>query len=115
MALNCKPGDLARVVGWAPRLGLNDHVVLLAKEQPFLLYDVWHWRLAKPLDFVLGAGGKNRLTGEQFVPGQPVQVLELPDYCLRPIRDPGDDAVDEMVRKVGAAPKTLTEVREALS
>lgn len=35
------------------------------------------------------------------------------DSILRSIRDPGADAVDEMVEKLGVAPKTLTEVREA--
>lgn len=34
----------------------------------------------------------------------------IADSCVRPIRDPGDDAVDEMVAKVGPAPMTLTEL-----
>lgn len=34
------------------------------------------------------------------------------DDVLRPIRPQSDDAVDEMVRKVGVAPVTLTEVLE---
>lgn len=32
------------------------------------------------------------------------------DDALRPIRDPGVDAVDEMVQRLGAAPMTLTEI-----
>lgn len=32
------------------------------------------------------------------------------DDVLRPIRDPGDEAVDEMVRLAGPAPMTLTEL-----
>lgn len=40
-------------------------------------------------------------------------MLGVPDSCLRPIRNPGDNAVDEMVLKVGAAPMTLTEIWEA--
>lgn len=37
------------------------------------------------------------------------------DSVLRPIRPQADDVVDQMVKLVGAAPKTLTEVREAVS
>lgn len=39
-----------------------------------------------------------------------LQAVVLPDEWLRPIRDPGDDAVDEMVLRLGAAPKVETPV-----
>lgn len=39
-----------------------------------------------------------------------LQAVVLPDEWLRPIRDPGDDAVDGMVLRLGAAPKVETPV-----
>lgn len=48
---------------------------------------------------------------DQVTPNAKGQIV-VPDAWLRPIRPQADDAVDEMVRLVGAAPKTLTEVRE---
>ena len=107
--MNCKPGDLARVVapGYFVRCACGartlivkpDTLVVCAKpfadgwylEEPVEVRTVW---ACDPMQPLVGTAGS------------------LPDHLLRPIRDPGDDAVDEMVLKVGAAPKTLTEVRE---
>lgn len=107
--MNCRPGDLARVVapGYFIRCwcGAQTLVVkpdtLVVCAQPYA--DGWY--LAEPLkvDAIRACGEHERLTGT---------CGSLPDHLLRPIRDPGADAVDEMVAKVGVAPKTLTEVRE---
>lgn len=105
--MNCKPGDLARVVspGYFLRCSCGirtlavkpDTLVVCAKP----LADGWY--LAEPLkiETVWGCDPSVPLTGT---------CGSLPDHLLRPIRDPGDDAVDEMVRRVGAAPMTLTEI-----
>jgi hypothetical protein len=108
--MNCRPGDLARIVGLPGELRLNDHFVSLADQPPFMVHGCPHWALEKPLDFTLGIGGTNSVTGERFYAGQPVRITELPDYCLRPIRDPGPDAVDEMVRGVSCVVKRTGEV-----
>lgn len=39
-------------------------------------------------------------------------LLGVPDDCLKPINDPGNDAVDEIIQRVGIAPMTLTEVMQ---
>lgn len=73
--MNCKPGDLAVIVrsltgnDWA--IGRVIRVTTLSGES-----GVWH--LEVPL----------------FGPrGRPYILIE--DYCLKPLRDPGDDARDE--------------------
>ena len=75
--MNCKPGDLAIVIGDVedkvpPRTGA---IVRISKAS-------WFWPNAWELDPPV------------FDPadGAPIHVS---DDCLRPIRDPGDDAQDE--------------------
>lgn len=108
--MNCRPGDLARVVapGYFIRCSCGvstlvvkpDTFVVCAK--PFA--DGWFLAEALPVagTWACGAGPFTGTCGS------------LPDSLLRPIRSQPDDVVDEMVALVGPAPKTLTEVREAL-
>lgn len=110
--MNCRPGDLARIVGLHPCLRLNDKIVKLADEPPFMQLGAPHWRLETPIELTLEVNAFNSLSGERWSRGSKVVLEEVPDQHLRPIRDPGSDAVDEIVARVGAAPKTLTEVRE---
>lgn len=96
--MNCRPGDLARVVspGYFMRCtcGVRTLIVkpdtLVVCDKPFA--DGWY--LAEPLkvagSFACGAGPFEGSCGS------------LPDDLLRPIRDPGDDAVDEVLVRVGA-------------
>jgi len=77
--MNCKPGDLAVIVKTAP-------------EGEFLLGRVVHvlrlWS-ANEWEVVLDRPITNPINGEYGLHGV------APDECLRPIRDPGDDATDE--------------------
>lgn len=77
--MNCKPGDLAVIVKTAPAgkflLGKVVHVLTLCADSE------WEVRLYKPI-----TNPTNGVTGEYGL---------APDECLRPIRDPGDDATDE--------------------
>lgn len=107
--MNCRPGDLARIVGTDVRLGLNDRIVKLTNDAPKVVAGRPHWRLEEPIRVVLSMAGINPL-GQVFERGECLIARFLDDANLRPIRDPGADAVDEMVRLVGAAPKTLTEI-----
>ena len=61
------------------------------------------WRLEEPRAFHLSFPGPItiRVVG---------LLTAIRDDVLRPIRPQADDAVDEMVRLVGAAPMTATEV-----
>jgi hypothetical protein len=96
--LNCKPGDLARVVapGYFLRCtcGMRTLAVkpdtLVVCARPF----ADGWFLAEPLkiETVWACDPSVRLTGT---------CGSLPDSLLRPIRDPGDDAVDETLIYAG--------------
>lgn len=110
--MNCRPGDLARIVGLDPRLGLNDKIVHLRNEPPFIAYGAMSWNLEEPLLVTLPSAGVNLNTGYVYLKGEVLRSTYMADAYLRRIDDPGDDAVDEMVAKVGPAPVTLTEVRE---
>jgi hypothetical protein len=94
--MNCKSGDLAMVMRGFPEL--NRGRVIRVTTVDVLVGAVTNtpmWRYEGDLDGQFGG-----------------RCACIADACLRPIRDPGDDEVDEIVKKLGAAPKTLTEVRE---
>jgi hypothetical protein len=93
--MNCKPGDMAIVVSGGPRINLGRIVrcvELLAGETCSCGGAVWlvDGDLESPNPI---AGLFAALFGMK--PG-------VGDCCLKPIRDPGDDAVDEMLEKIGA-------------
>lgn len=83
--MNCKPGDLAYVTR-APRWcdHLNGRVVTVTESHIDGGDAVWDYE-----------GPRLRTRS-----GLPIDFIE--DEFLRPIRDPGDDAVDEIVEFVGA-------------
>lgn len=95
--MNCKPNQLAIVVLGYPQANLGRVIRCLALDEfatrvcasPMWTYD-------GELTGMLG----NRSSA-------------VADSCLKPINDPGADAIDEMVLKVGPAPMTLTEIWEA--
>lgn len=111
--MNCRPGDLARIVGLHPACGLNDKIVKLRNESPVIWVEgaAPQWKLEERVSFVADRNVMD-LSGTRYFAGELVYVDALADSCLRPIRDPGSDAIDEMVAKVGPAPMTLTEVLE---
>ena len=89
--MNCKPGDLAVIVrstghGFARKVAdacIGHYVVVEYLRPPagdgkcFGLV----WKIAKPFAV--------------FVDGNSFEIIGVEDECLRPIRDPGDDAQDE--------------------
>lgn len=105
MKLNCKPGDLAVVVGLGGSFAnFNDRIVEVLERAPngpiVKLPNgafsnggerCWIVRFPSQVAMPLG-GGKHEQT----------HYSVCPDKHLRPIRDPGDDAVDEMVLIAGA-------------
>lgn len=101
--MNCKPGDLARIVGLHPALSeAQDRVVLLANEAPVIQSGEAYWRLTKRVEFVLTGNG--RCGDTDFYIGEAVWFDMLQDKYLRPIRNPGDDAVDESKAWLPPAP-----------
>lgn len=95
MTLNCKPGQLARVISHPVTVHANiaDMIVQVTKLTPtWLGVPAWEF-VGAPLAKLCSHG-------------DPLVVEMIPDELLRPINNPGDDAVDEMVAKVGKAPVT---------
>lgn len=87
--MNCKPGDLAIVVRTGPKsVGCLGAVIRVTK---------------------LGTNPTGRGPAWEYKPtlrnadGEP--ILWANDSCLRPIRDPGDDAQDESFRWAPAPEK----------
>lgn len=92
--MNCKPNQLAYVSD--PNALAYGHYLTCLQAHP-AGFDGWDpkegpvWLVDKPLPMrSYWAGGYITYT--------------YPDEALRPIKNPGDDAVDEMVQKVGPAP-----------
>lgn len=98
--MNCRPGDLAFIVGLPSGLALNGRPVQLTKEPPFLMFGVLHWRLEVVVETVLRVGGWNTFTGEYMEAGSIGVVHEVPDENLRPIR--GNGVTDDEVRELYA-------------
>lgn len=96
--MNCKPGDLARVKDNAKHIDANGGPecpgiagAFTTILQPNVDLSVLMLRLTWNIDTVVC-----RKCGQAVEHGT--------DESLMPIRDPGDDAVDQMVAKVGKAP-----------
>lgn len=94
--MNCKPGDLAVIARYSPRRGPD--------EDPY----IGAMLRVVSINHEVSARFEGRHTFWNFEPLSPV-LLGAPaktiiDSALRPIRDPGDDAKDEMLRPL---PNTL--------
>lgn len=97
--MNCKQGDLAIIVhseggGEAGQLskmllGRIVRVIRLGKPQSDLhCYADLVWFFEEPIHLVLN--------GKRF------SANGIADFCLRPIDNPGDDVVDEVIQRLGA-------------
>lgn len=89
MKLNCKPGDLARVMPNQETIeqGCVDKIIRVLQTVPHMFTGKPCWLYEGPLfRCQCGCGGI---------------VTALADYVLCPIRDPGDDAVDEVIIRLG--------------
>ena len=103
--MNCKPGDLAVIVGYSPKTPwLTGRIVEVIELAPvgvsFKLPDgkshqpcpagEWVIRFQNPVDLSEIRGRTNAL------------YAACHDSKLRPLRDPGEGATDEIVQKLGA-------------
>lgn len=94
--MNCKPGDIARLVGFPPDLKMNDKLVKLADKPPVAIGGIVQWVLSEKLQITVPPTVRMRLSdGSIFPSGAAIGISSLADFHLRPIRDPGVDAVDE--------------------
>jgi hypothetical protein len=112
---NCRPGDIAYVAGSAT--GLNFGKVVKVVRHACTLEVITALRSCG-IDAVAGMQPPTMWFVDPPLTARCMDTLktaEIPyalDEYLRPIRDPGDDAVDEMVAKLGPAEKSKE--REAL-
>lgn len=81
--MNCKPGDLAVIV--APDTSTRNLGKIVRVLHGSRLGDGWWWVESLSPAFMNGPGSCDRVAMEG----------NIEDRRLRPIRDPGDDAVDE--------------------
>jgi hypothetical protein len=102
--MNCEKGDIARVVGLPyPVSEVNDRLVRLS--ELIVFEGVPYWRFEQAVKF--RARSTFSYFDSTFMEGEAMVLEGLNDAFLRPIRDPGDDAVDEMLLRVGV-PEGLT-------
>ena len=86
--MNCKPGDLARVVSHPDtrKAGIVNKIVKVKVCDGVTKSGHAGWSLYPPNLFAFGGGAR---------------IDFIADFLLMPIRDPGDDAIDEMVLIAG--------------
>jgi hypothetical protein len=94
MKLNCKPGDLAVVLKTRMRPDAVGMVVRVVEHT--VVGGEPAWRIDPPLP----GGVRWSFAGGSWTDGTSIR-----DECLRPIRDPGEDAVDEILQLVGSPNK----------
>ena len=106
--MNCKPGDLAVIVGAKQAPQNNGRIVEVVRAFP--TGEVWGNNMKRgpaPAWIVRSTGTPLVMKTENVLTGRTwfrlVQERPYSDRCLRPIRDAGDDAVDEMVLLTGQA------------
>lgn len=93
--MNCRPGDLARIVDGG---SYTDRLVEVVRVHGLLpkyaaLGVLW---FIKPIGFT-----------PHDCDMTPAGEFLFPDNRLRPIRDPGDDAVDEVIQRIGTPHKEV--------
>lgn len=94
--MNCKPGDLAIVVRGAKSGGRIVRCIRLVSMGAIMLT-----KCGRPVQLTGWTEPVWALDGWvvfEIAPYGEVEVPAAADSCLRPIRDPGDDAKDEMLR-----------------
>lgn len=86
--MNCKPGELARIVN-APEVvsELNDRIVKLKNQQPHIgSTGVPCWEFEEPIKFTPVKTCWDHSSGRRFLPGSPAFLDGCEDKYLRPIR-----------------------------
>ena len=93
--MNCKPGDLAIVIrsraGNEGRIFTCIRLATVAEIESHLLFSY----MSQPCWITDGEFNAKAARGDQVF-HRAIDIV--PDACARPIRDPGEDARDEMLR-----------------
>lgn len=93
--MNCKPKDIARVID-------NDETRHYGTAD----------KIVRVMESFIGNGGLPAWVLEEEIETKFGTIYALSDRLLRPIRDPGDDAVDETLLRL-PAPSTHRETEAA--
>jgi len=105
--LNCKPGDLAIIVrspASPENIGKIVRVIRTAVESETI--EGWRVYLRGGLPaWIVESDGSPLAWASVSIDGRKTKInlvrqRAYADYCLKPIRDPGDDAVDQFTRKI---------------
>lgn len=102
--MNCEKGDIARIIGLPHSVSAaNDRLVRVSELH--VVDGVPYWRFEEPVKF--RARSAFIFFGNTFSAGEKLALEGLNDVFLRPLRHPGDDAVDEMLL-LARAPEAAT-------
>jgi hypothetical protein len=109
----CRVGDLAVIIAddheSQSNIGKFVHVMGKPNPEEYQLYGGEEWECASE-SWLMTKGD------EGFMLAPPGDSIAFSDADLRPIRDPGDDAVDETIQRLGTpADKAMRELDEALA
>lgn len=91
--MNCKPGDTARII-FTPEFPENQGKLVHVESAGFY---PGYWT-ATALCRISTANTNYDPRKREVGPGHRLQIA---DCILRPVRDPGDDAVDEIILRLG--------------
>lgn len=102
--MNCKPGDLAVIVrvNANTKESLGRIVEVVHAEHPSTYILAFGINEELPRWLCRGVGGPLKTHS-----GQVFDAVVIPDFALRPIRDPGDDAQDETLQWLPVPTKEL--------
>jgi hypothetical protein len=103
--MNCKPGDLAIIVNCVRDVELNGRLVEVIFEE-----NVSEW--VAPDGFIWWDAAVNRSCAVRslglafdYGTGAPTEYALFEARCVKPLRDPGDDAVDETLLRLPSPAK----------
>lgn len=97
--MNCRPGDLAFIVGAEAYLGINDKIVRLSRKPAEYIGSHAFWILERPFRITVAVNVKDA-RGSTLAAGQDSLVNRVADANLRPIR--GGELTDDEVRELYA-------------
>lgn len=115
--MNCRPGDLAYIIGASEYAGMIVEVLHAAPaRREFRLPDgMIHEAIPFDLPFWVFRSAGTPFRCPMVVGGFRSSIYGAgPDSRLRPIRDPGEDATDEIILRIGK-PTTEGQPEEAHS
>ncbi len=102
MNLRCRPGDIAFIKRDDHPENLGAFVRVLEASPSDYGTGLHHWHVETTTEgrhLLVRMCNYGEPTGEVW----PLLMADIPDAWLQPIRDPGDDATDEMVQRTGGS------------